>query len=284
MIKRFFSLSLMIILAVGAWAADVTPTTREATNELFRLERQGASDTYFISGGSFAKSTLGTAPNEMNENVWYINDKSRYISVTLPAGLTLQNGDEIVIYGAHPLSYNASRGFNLYVDTPDGNYGNSKKLVNMPTDYTAYTLANASYTVTDGDGIADSNILYIGSDGNKVGVQKVTINRSGVDDFVPNAVSNKTWDLYSMAQTNNRSGSTYGSSAVNDDLFYAKGVIEYKQSSTPLRWGVRMTSSVSNEFDFTVSQNALGFVLESGTHYITVYYAGSAPIVKANCN
>ena len=45
MTKRLFSLSLMIFLAIGAWA-DVTPTTREATNELFRLERQGASDTY----------------------------------------------------------------------------------------------------------------------------------------------------------------------------------------------------------------------------------------------
>lgn len=282
MTKRFFSLGLMIILAIGAWA-DVTPTTREATNELFRLERQGANSDYFISGGSLTTNNIQNKPSNAPDNCWYLaknNSTTSYICITLPSGFSLRSGDVVDIYGYHPLSYNSSRGFNLHIETPTSD--NSKALVNMPSSgYTGYALATARYTITAEDGISGSTTLYIRGDGsNAVGIQKVSISRSDADDMVPNAVSNKTWDLYSMAQTNDRSGSAYSSSAVNDDLFYAKGVIEYKQSTTPLRWGVRMTSTESNEFDFA-SQNALGFVLESGTHYITVYYAGSAPIVKA---
>ena len=71
--KRLFTLAIMSILALSAWA-DVDITGRTATNELFRLERQGDHAKYFISSGSFLKSIdLGaTGSGEGNEltNTW----------------------------------------------------------------------------------------------------------------------------------------------------------------------------------------------------------------------
>lgn len=275
MAKRLFTLAIMSILALSAWADNtyVTPTTRTATDELFRLERQGDHAVYFISGGSFLKSnTLGATGSDELTNTWQVNADDRYIGFTLPTGITFQQGDIITVTGGLNGNYGSGRGFTFKDGTSDASFS---KVVDVESSYKANKRTTVSYTLTEGDAIIGKSSLYVYRAGTNAYVEKVTITRSGADDMVPEAVSEKTWDLFSLAQTNNRSGNYYNHSAVNENLFYAKEMREFKQSSNPLRWGLQMTSEATNEFDFTTAEKCLGFMLPAGTHYITVYYVGN---------
>lgn len=275
MAKRLFTLAIMTILALSAWADNtyVTPTTRTATDELFRLERQGDHAVYFISGGSFLKSnTLGATGSDELTNTWQVNADDRYIGFTLPTGITFQQGDIITVTGGLNGNYSSGRGFTFKDGTSDASFS---KVVDVESSYKANKRTTVSYTLTEGDAIIGKSSLYVYRAGTNAYVEKVTITRSGADDMVPEAVSEKTWDLFSLAQTNNRSGNYYNHSAVNENLFYAKEMREFKQSSDPLRWGLQMTSEATNEFDFTTAEKCLGFMLPAGTHYITVYYVGN---------
>lgn len=273
--KRFLTLAIMMVCAIGAWAENyVTPESRTATNELFRLERQGDHAQYFISGGSFVRSTnLGAAYTSGTalDNTWQINAEDRYVGFTMPTGVTFKEGDVITITGGLK-STGTSKGFKLTDAASDPSF---TQVVNLGSDYTtAYSKTNLSYTIQTNDGIIGKGSLFIFRNGENAYLEKVVVTRPGADDMVPEAVGEKTWDLFSLAQTNNRNGNYYDHSAVNDNLFYAKEMREVKQSSEPLRWGLQFTSAVTNEFDFTTAEKALGFILPAGTHYITVCYVG----------
>ena len=286
MTKRILTLCLMIICTVGVWAGDVVVTSRTATNELFRLERQGpignsGSDSYFISGGSMS-GTLNAPSTDANTelgNTWQIATAERYLGITLPTGITFAEGDVITITGGFRDSYKETveRGFTLKNNTTESSFTADVLIQN---GYTANKKETFSYIVAAASPLIGSSSLYVYMKTSKAFVEKIVVTRTDADDLVPNAVTNTSWNLYSLAQTNNRNPSTYSNSAVIDNLYYGKGVREVKQNTTPLRWGINMNNAVNNEFDYTNMQNALSFVVGAGKHVVVVSWAGAAPNVK----
>ena len=270
MIKRLFALAMMMTCAIGAWA-DVTITSRTATNELFRLERQGDHAIYFISGGSFLKSSdLGvayTGDGSELTNTWQINADDRYIGFTLPTELSFQEGDIITITGGLK-SAGTSKGFKLKDAASEATF---EQTVNLLDGYTAYKKTTLSYTIQAGDGIIGKSSLYIYRNGENAYVEKVVVTRTDADDLVPNAVSKKTWDFATVFSSTS-DNSSFSSSIVNDNLYYAKSTNVKKSSSSKYP---RFTAPVDNNLDFTSMTNGIAFMLAAGKGVVTVYQTES---------
>ena len=171
------------------------------------------------------------------------------------------------------MSYNASRGFCIssvvpVYDSTNKEYTHPKILLNMSSSYTANTLENITYTVSSEDIFVGQSSLYIAPDEkNKIGIQKITITRTGADDLVPEAVSDKTWDFSSLF-TSTSDDSKFAASVVNDDLYYAKSTNIKAVSSTKYP---RFTSPVLNTLDFTSMEHGVAFMVSAGKGVITVY-------------
>lgn len=260
-------LAAAMMLGGEAWAADILPN-RSATNELFRLERQGDHAKYFISGGSFLKSSGLGDPNTDEDseltNTWQVNADDRYIGFTLPTGYSFQEGDVITITGGLKGKYSADRGFTLKDAISDVSF--SKFLV-VESSYKAKKKTTVTYTIAAGDGIIGKSSLYVYRAGENAYVEKVTVTRTGADDLVPEAVSDKTWDFSTLFSSTSDDRS-FEASVVNDNLYYAKSTNIKAVSSTKYP---RFTSAVSNTLDFTSMANGVAFMVSAGKGVITVY-------------
>lgn len=265
MTKRILTLAMTLLTALTTWA-DVNITGRAATNELFRLERQGDHAKYFISGGSFLRSSNLGGATESGElsNSWQVNADDRYVGFTLPTGFTFQQGDIITVTGGLNGNYSSGRGFTFKDATSNASFS---KAVEVESSYKANKRTTVSYSLAGGDAIIGKSSLYVYRAGTNAYVEKVTITRTGADDLVPEAVSNKTWDFATIFSSTS-DDSSFGASIVNDDLYYAKSTNVKASGSSKYP---RFTSSVSNNLNFATMQNGVAFMLAAGKGIVTVY-------------
>lgn len=280
--KRLLTLALTMLVTMVAWAADVNLTSRDATNELFRLERLGDKNKYFISSGSFIISSSIGDPYTTSGNVgntWGINADDRYIGFTLPTALTFQAGDIIKITGGMKSAYNASKGLKITDATSAATF--TQELV-FSTNYSAYDLEEVTYTIQETDVLVGQHSLYVYRYGENAYVQSIVVMREGADDLVPNSVSNKSWDLHALALAQG-SGKEFPKSIVYDNLLIAgQSATSYmktnKQMSNPDTYGIRIGAAAVNEFDFLSMQNAIALMVDKGKRIIAIEYVSNANI------
>lgn len=257
--KRFFILSLTMILALSAWADDVDLAKQLIPT--FSLQHSGNADTNgTVSGGSF-EGNFST-----NSNLgWNLKAVGNYLRITKESAFA--EGDIISVVIVMKGNYSTGRGITIANAASSGTFTQDIEVPSWYKDGSSTgAVATLRYTLTAENATALGNDLYILYNSIQTWIQKVEVGSSFAT--APNAVSEKTWEL-SKFFGNQSTGSTFANYIIFDDLFFAKStaLLNITNAAIP-----RFTGSASSakEFNDKSTQN-IKMNLSSGRGIVSVY-------------